>query len=199
MGLAVALWPAALAPNARLQLIALATPGESRVRAARMIREAIRETLARQALPARLADEPGEAPRLILPDGGRIGLSISHSEGLSIAAIALDRAVGVDLVRIKDQSDALVVARDYLGPAAATRIAAIPRPERASAFALAWSAQEAKLKCLGLPLTEWSEALETRLSRCAVQPLALPEAWAGSVATLERASGYDRICRNIAV
>ncbi|WP_417069366.1 4'-phosphopantetheinyl transferase family protein [Niveibacterium terrae] len=179
--------PATLEAGARLHLLAVETAdsplresARSQIRAT--IVDALAQTLGLPASALTIRSIPGEAPALILPDGSQAGLSISHSEGLSIAAIALDGAVGVDLMRIIGLADQQALARDYLGPDATARLAALPAHEQARAFAQVWTAHEAKLKCLGLPLTEWSEALETKLSRCAVQELALPEAWAGSLA-----------------
>jgi hypothetical protein len=49
------------------------------------------------------------------------------------------------------------VARDYLGPEAARKLAARSEGERDAAFAHAWSEHEARLKCLGLQLAEWCD------------------------------------------
>ena len=50
-----------------------------------------------------LTNKPGQAPEtnlcLSMPDK-QIGISISHEQGLSIAAICLDGVVGIDLVLI---------------------------------------------------------------------------------------------------
>jgi 4'-phosphopantetheinyl transferase len=182
-------WPATLDAGARLHLLAVETPdtplretARGQIRAALL--EALAQILERPASSLSLRSAPGEAPRLILPDG-KASLSISHEAGLSLAAIHLDGAVGVDLMRIIELPDQPVLARDYLGPDAAARLAALPAREQASAFAEAWCAHEAKLKCLGLGLQEWNPELARRLSACIAEPLALPEGWAGAVATLE--------------
>lgn len=179
--------PATLDAGARLHLLAVETANSPRRESARAqiraaIVDAFAQTLGLPASALTILSIPGEAPSLILPNGTRAGLSISHSEGLSIAAIALDGAVGVDLMRIVELPDQAILARDYLGPEAAARLAALPVRDQASSFAETWTAQEAKLKCLGLALTEWTPELETRLGRCAVQTLALPEGWVGSLA-----------------
>lgn len=107
-----------------------------------------------------------------------IGISISHESGLSLAAINLRGAIGVDLMRVQDIADWEIVARDYLGPDAARVLNSIPATRRASAFATAWTAREASLKCLGLPLQEW-----TPLGLpCRQQELLIPDGYAGSIA-----------------
>ncbi|MCB2037470.1 MAG: hypothetical protein KDF56_11275, partial [Ottowia sp.] len=44
------------------------------------------------------------------------------------------------------------------------------------AFLEAWSAHEARLKCLGEPLQEWTPALAERLAACQARTLTLPAA-----------------------
>jgi hypothetical protein len=59
------------------------------------------------------------------------------------------------------------VARDYLGEAACRQIAASAPHERSQFFATAWTRMEACLKCLQLPLAEWTPALQRELEACA--------------------------------
>lgn len=58
----------------------------------------------------------------------------------------------------------------YLGP---DHAAAQPGAD-AVAFVRGWAALEARLKCLEIPLAEWSPALAERLVRCNGAALALP-------------------------
>ncbi|WP_295990821.1 4'-phosphopantetheinyl transferase superfamily protein [Rugamonas sp.] len=203
--LPVYLWPDA-APDAGggahdIFVLAVRTDeGRQRERARLQIREAVRVALSRVldidpaaiALPA----AQGRAPRVVLnpaparaginatetaaataaPSG--IGISISHESGLSLAAVNLRGAIGVDLMRVHEVADWEVVARDYLGPDAARTLAAIPAGQRAKAFAAAWTAREAGLKCLGLALQEWQPAPLP----CRQLELLLPDGYAGSVA-----------------
>jgi 4'-phosphopantetheinyl transferase len=74
------------------------------------------------------------------------------------------------------------VARDYLGPEAARKLAARPNGERDAAFAHAWSEHEARLKCLGLQLSEWCDERAVALQACRCFALALPEGYMGYVA-----------------
>ena len=155
--------------------------------ARRTIRCALLAALAEASgLPApsiRLCGTPGEAPYALLDDDRCIHLSISHDGDLSVAAFRLDGGpVGIDLMRVTDIPDWQAVARDYLGPACATALARVPAPARAAAFARAWSEREARLKCLGLPLTEWRAGDDARLAACACRPLVVPEGYVGSLA-----------------
>jgi 4'-phosphopantetheinyl transferase len=59
-----------------------------------------------------------------------------------------------------------------------------PAPQRQAAFARAWSSHEACLKCLGMPLQEWSPALATRMRSCRLVEIALPSNYIGMAALL---------------
>lgn len=190
--LAVHPWPGAL-PAAHDGLIVIgvaAPPGERREVARERVRLAVRQAAAQLSALAleqiELTSQPGQAPRLRLTRAGArstAGLSISHEDGLSLAAIHLHGPVGVDLMRVRDVPDWQAVARDYLGDAVAGALALLPPEERAVAFARAWTGREAGLKCAGLPLAEWT-ALP-----CAAhwrrRELALPAGLCGSLAIKE--------------
>lgn len=148
-----------------------------------LVREALQAHLPAvlNSTQASVISEPGEAPRLAAPHEG-IGLSIAHERGLSLVAIHTQGPVGVDLMQVMDMPDALDVAQAYLGPDAAQALAPLAPEAQAHAFALAWTAHEARLKCLGMPLQEWHEGLNTSLSTCLLQPLALPAPWVAHLA-----------------
>ena len=79
--------------------------------------------------------------------------SISHEEGVSLAAVSRHSQVGVDIVRIPDaadwRTDLLDVARGYLGPMVAKELASLTPQEQAPHFARAWADNESRLKCRG--------------------------------------------------
>jgi len=158
-----------------------------RATARRTIRSALLAALAEASgLPAasiRLCGTPGAAPSALLDDGRRIGLSISHDGDLSVAALRLDGgAVGIDLMQVTAIPDWQDVARDYLGPASAAALAAMPANARAAAFARAWSEREARLKCRGFQLVEWRAVDEALLAACRCRPLAVPDGYVGTLA-----------------
>ena len=178
-------------------MIVLATDGGcSRSEARAQIRLAVRQVLARLlALSPQqivLTSTPGQAPVIVIEGVQRqdnscgIGLSISHEAGLSLAAINLHGPIGVDLMRVPQASaqdnwsDLLLLARDYLGPACAARLAGVAPQLRRTAFASAWTAHEASLKCRGLGLAEWCAALPLVVLQIAA--LDLPAPFIGSVA-----------------
>src|SRR5471030_766560 len=92
--------------------------GQQRVRPRQQIRHAVRAVLAEllDIAPAaiHLPDAEGAVPR-IAPDDA-IAYSISHETGLTVAAINLRGAIGIDVLQVRDIADWQPVARDYLGP-----------------------------------------------------------------------------------
>lgn len=136
--------------------------------------------------PQRIAlhGAPGDVPFALLDAPGgqrRAWLAISHDGALSVAAISLRGAVGIDVQRILDIPDWQPLARDYLGPDLAVLLAALPAPERPRALARAWSEREARLKYFGRELVEWSAEDERALGACRCLPLLLPEGYAGAL------------------
>ena len=175
-------------------LIAVPTPHTSlRSQARELVRTALRKALgsllgcAPEAVP--LNTRPGQAPALTAA-APPIHLSISHEAGLSLAAIRADGPVGIDLMALTDAAlpDLEALARDYLGPRTAAALQAMDDAQRQAAFARAWTAHEACLKCLGLALQEWSPALAGRIGRCRIVELNLPAQYIGAAALLDESA-----------
>lgn len=133
-----------------------------------------------------LTNTPGQAPTLTgAANAMHIGVSIAHEAGMSVAAINLHGRIGIDIVQmvsiIAATSDWPQMAQDYLGPAAAARISSTETAERARRFAAEWTAQEARLKCVGHGLVEWNAA-PASIAQLQVRPLDLPPQWIGALA-----------------
>ena len=155
-------------------------PPPSRMQARVHLRQAVREAAAQwlklNIEAVSVESKPGAPPRLLLA-GRTAGLSFTHDEGLSLAAVHLHGPVGIDVIRVQDIADWFMLARDYLGPQVAQELAACPADQRPLALAHAWTAREAALKCAGLQLAEWNGVAPA----CRLHALALP---APHVATL---------------
>ncbi len=145
------------------------------------------ELAAALGLPAAeitLSDERGQPPQAqrragaVLP---AIGLSIGHEAALSLVAWHWDGPVGVDVLRLPDamtRAEMDTLSQLYLGlkmPWAVVDTGSSAIEVRA--FALTWAMHEARLKCAGLALAEWTPALKQRLAGLQCAELALP-AWA---------------------
>jgi len=100
----------------------------------------------------RFASGPGGSPRLAGVRG--LEFSLAHTDGLALVAVASDRRVGVDVERLRDDTDIAAVAREYLPPVDAAAIELSPPEGRRNAFFLAWARHEARLKLRGEGLRE---------------------------------------------
>ena len=150
---------------------------EARLRIRAAVRAAAAQWLKMDIESISLESTPGAPPRLLLA-GQAAGLSFSHDEGMSLAAIHLHGAVGIDVMRVQDIPDWANLARDYLGPQVAQELAACPDAQRPLRLAQAWTAREAVLKCAGLALAEWNGAAPT----CRWQALPLSAPYVASLA-----------------
>lgn len=126
---------------------------------------------------------PGLPPRLEGTHEAGLWLSISHAPGLSLLAIDPRGPVGVDLMQVNlelaGMDDWAMLAQDYLEPDVAAGLARCVGMDLPRRFAEAWTAHEARLKCLGLPLQEMSAALQHELALSQVLPLNLPTGYVG--------------------
>ncbi len=143
-----------------------------------------------------ISSERGQAPKATLTQAApgnaalsarlaTTGLSISHSAGLTLAAWHPGGAVGVDVQAAaeapEDPADRQRLATLYLGQNFMPNQAPAQEQRAQTAMTLiafleVWSAHEARLKCLGEPLQEWTPALAARLAACQARTLTLPAA-----------------------
>ena len=181
----------------RLQVLAVPHPdgahdadAVTRTRA----RERVREVLAAQA-GAGLAAAFVAAPRA-RRGAGRV--SVSHETAVSLLAWCEHGRVGVDVVapvRLAemDAAELAATATLFLGPDAARDIGG----DRLR-YAHAWARHEARLKCLGLELTEWADLPTGRLNDCEVAEVRLADGadaptWVGWVAWRDAQISADMI------
>ena len=152
-------WPQmpALPAAGRPVLVRVATD-DIRVAARQQLRAVLREILAHwsglaaEALPI-AETERGPVWRGELA-GESLDISLSYTAGGGWLALCRGAAVGVDAMVTCTFAEMADVARLYLGPEVADRLVKAADPDEA--FARAWTAREAQLKCLKRGLTEWS-------------------------------------------
>lgn len=122
-------------------------------------------------VPLHLA--PGQAPRVDTPwQGLSLSISLSYAGGVALIGLCPGARIGVDLVEIVPIPDWDRVARLYLGPDAALRLAKMNRADSEKNFVLAWAEMEARSKCLGQGLQEWSPVRQQRLYSPLIQAAA---------------------------
>jgi len=123
------------------------------------------------------------APQIVARwQGSPLYASLSYAGDCALMALCPDARVGVDIVYIEDQPDQVQVARDFLDPQLAASLVYQDAEARAIAFARAWAEMEARSKCLGLGLEEWSRTRAQALARPQLRTLTAPPGYVAAAA-----------------
>ena len=81
--------------------------------------------------------------------GGDVEFSISHSNGHFAIALSHGRRVGIDIERIQDDGDWLLMARQFYSSDETEAMLTLPAEQHSYAFFKAWTSKEALLKATG--------------------------------------------------
>lgn len=146
-------------------------PDLHRDEARRLTRAALQDALQRHfgcdSHDVSIETAPGQAP-VVTVQGRTVHVSFSYESGGAFIAIDMCGPIGIDAAsaRLEPEwcEECLGVAKDYLPPPVTAEMAGLAGVARATAFSRAWALQEARLKCSGLPLQEWSTYLEAHLA-----------------------------------
>jgi 4'-phosphopantetheinyl transferase len=139
-------------------------------------------------------DEFGK-PRLMPRQGLPLQFNVSHSGDLILIAIAMGRAVGVDVERIRADIDLDSIAARFFSPNECRMLASLAEPVRHESFFACWTRKEAYLKAKGvglsLPLDQFDVSFlpgeEPRLLEVRHDPA---EARRWTLRTLDPGCGY---------
>jgi 4'-phosphopantetheinyl transferase len=138
----------------------------ARSRGFRLERDARRFVVARACLRATVAHRldvpssllrfgcgPAGKPYLRGPQSHRqLQFNVAHADGVAVYATAFNRAVGIDIERIRPLPDLDLVAERFFSPFEREVLASLPSHRRSAAFYRCWTRKEAYLKCLGTGL-----------------------------------------------
>jgi 4'-phosphopantetheinyl transferase len=95
-----------------------------------------------------------------LEDGGDVRFNLSHTDGAAVIAVARERAVGVDVERIRHNIEVSDLAERFFSPKEVEWLRSQPAFERIAAFFACWTAKEAYIKACGvglsMPLSKFS-------------------------------------------
>jgi phosphopantetheinyl transferase len=180
-------WPETpvLPPPGQAVLIRVVT-AQSRQMARQKLRTALRQMLAPwsnispEQLPLR---ETTSGPVWLGQLGGHnLDISLSYAEGEGWIGLIRAGLIGVDIMRIQRIPETEEVARHYLDPEVLKTIQQSTDP--VLAFAAAWTALEARLKCLKQPLREASVTPALAMTKCAIQSMVQPDRLIVTVATI---------------
>jgi 4'-phosphopantetheinyl transferase len=108
-------------------------------------------------------------PRLV--DDAGLEFNLAHSHDRAVCALALGRAVGVDVEAVRPLDDAGRIIGRFFSPREQAEFLALPETERLAAFFRAWARKEAFLKAVGTGLATQLDSFDVTLGPA--QPAAL--------------------------
>ena len=105
--------------------------------------------------PARvtLASTPYGKPTLAGTSSGRLQFNASHSDGVALLAVTVDRAVGIDIERHRLDVDCLGLADRFFSHDEVEELRRTDEPLRRAMFFTLWTCKEAWVKARGLGLS----------------------------------------------
>ena len=180
------LWPEmpALPPSGQPVLIRVAT-SPARQAARQELRTVLRRILAAWSniLPEQLPlhDTPRGPVWSGQIGGHSLDISLSYAEDEGLIGLMRAGLIGVDAMQIQRITEAEDVALHYLGTTAMNAIQRAMDPP--TAFAVAWTELEARIKCLKRELNEWHLTHTFAANKCAIQNMVLPDNLVVSMAT----------------
>lgn len=80
---------------------------------------------------------------------GTLCFNMSHSNGLGLYAVALNRSVGIDIEFIRPMSDAEQIAKSFFSPREYDLLCSLSPEQKDRAFFKGWTCKEAYLKATG--------------------------------------------------
>jgi len=117
--------------------------------------------------------------------GGKISFGISYAKKSLLVGLCKSRRIGVDLLEICTMADWKETSALYLGQAQTLILEQLPADLRHKVFAREWTRLEARGKCLGQPLCEYSPGRDAKLFQPAMECseiIGLPYGLIGSIA-----------------
>jgi 4'-phosphopantetheinyl transferase len=98
-----------------------------------------------------------------LADGGNVRFNVSHSGGLALYAVTLNREVGVDVERVRPEFADVAVAERFFSRQEVATLRTLPPKVRVEAFFNCWTRKEAYIKGRGkglaIPLDQFDVSL----------------------------------------
>jgi len=108
------------------------------------------------------ADGKPELPQF--PGMPPLRFNLSHSAGMAMVAVALEREVGVDVERVRPIEDIGSIVKRYFAPGEQSIWRGLPDGEQLGAFFRCWTRKEAYLKARGVGLTLGLDQFEVSLA-----------------------------------
>ena len=144
-------------------------------------RGGLRYLLARylELRPEEFRFEYGAFGKPTLAEAG-LHFNVSHSHGMALFAVALDRELGVDVEHVRADFATGEIAQRFFSPGEVSVFNALKKEEQVAAFFRCWTRKEAYIKAIGRGLSEPLDAFDVTLAPG--EPAALLRAQRGDVA-----------------
>ncbi len=152
----------------------------------------LRELLGRylQRPPHSLEFRTGPYGKLSLVDGANLRFNLTHSYGLALYALAMNRELGIDAEKIRPEFATEGIAERYFSAAEQRELRELPIELRTSAFFLCWTRKEAYVKAHGGGLQIPLESFDVSLSPGAPEKLRSADSERWNMRSFEPAPEY---------
>jgi 4'-phosphopantetheinyl transferase len=112
--------------------------------------------------------EKGKPELAACPETGQLNFNVSHSGGVALFGFTCDRAIGVDVEKIRTDFDTDAIARRFFSEREREQLASLPQDQRHDAFFRYWTLKEAFIKGLGEglshPLHQFDVTIESPIA-----------------------------------
>jgi len=159
---------------------------------------ALRDVLGRclSLAPERLVFETGEHGKPHLRDAPSLQFNLSDADGLALIGVAVERPLGIDVERHRDDPTLIEVADRFFSPGEVRALRGVDPGRRLEAFFRIWTRKEAFIKAVGeglaRDLASFDVSLDAGPAACLLATRPDPEearAWA--LADLEAGAGVS--------
>lgn len=114
-------------------------------------RKILSRYLATEASVISFSEPEGRKPCLVgVPTDPSVSFNLSHSDDLALLAVTQERAVGIDVERVRPAPLKAEIADRYFSPKERAQWYGLPEEELLEAFFLGWTRKEAYSKALGI-------------------------------------------------
>lgn len=144
--------------------------GEDFAFARGMLRTVLGSYLGIAPAEVRFSRSPQGKPSLALPQlASRMQFNLSHTLGYVLVGVCLDRALGVDVERLRADIEIEDLAANFFSTAENQALRSLPKEERRCAFFHCWTRKESLLKAWGggllLPLDTFDVSVRPKVER----------------------------------
>lgn len=106
----------------------------------------------------------GQHGKPSVSDRQEIQFNLSHSANVIVLGVTQNKAIGVDVEKIRFVNEMTTIAHDYFSESEQETLFVLPEEQRERAFFTCWTRKEAYIKATGdgfsLPLTDFDVTLE---------------------------------------